>query len=43
MNVRVPTRPPSVAGNDAPLIGDRAAARGRGAMERGDEHAEVTG
>jgi hypothetical protein len=32
-------RCPSFAGNDAPLIGERAAARGRRATEGGDERA----
>jgi len=30
---------PSAADNDAPLIAERAATRGRGAMECGDERA----
>jgi len=33
----------SVAANDAPLIGDRAATRGRGAIEDGDERGGAKG
>jgi len=35
------TRPPSLPGIDAPLIGERAATRGRNATESGDEGAGV--
>jgi hypothetical protein len=43
MSVSHPPSAAFVAGNDAPLIGERAATRGRIAMEGGDEHAGVTG
>jgi len=39
MSVLYPHSAAFLAGNDAPLIGDRAATRGRSAMEVGDEHA----
>ena len=39
MSVSRPHSPAFVAGHDAPLIGERAATRGRSAMEGGDEHA----
>jgi hypothetical protein len=38
-----PPRPPFVAGNDAPLVAERAATRGRSATGGGDEHAAVKG
>jgi len=34
-------RPPPSPGNDAPLIGEGAATRGRSATEGADEHAGV--
>jgi len=43
MNVSPPHAPTLVAGNNAALIGERAATRGRGAMERGRPHAAPGG
>jgi hypothetical protein len=41
MIVSRPPSPASIAGTDAPRIGERAATRGRGATEGGAEHAGV--
>jgi hypothetical protein len=41
MSVSRPHAPASAAGNDAPLIAERAATRGRSETEGGDEQAGV--
>jgi hypothetical protein len=41
MSVPCQHPPASISGNDAPLIGARAATLGRGATEGGDEHGGV--
>ena len=41
MSMPRPHESASVAGHDAPLIGERAAARGPSATEGGDEHTGV--
>jgi hypothetical protein len=43
MSISRPHAPAHVAGNDAPLIGERAATRGRSVMEAGGEHTGVKG
>jgi hypothetical protein len=43
MSISRPHPAASVAGNDAPLVDERAATRGRSATEGGDEHAGVNG